>query len=155
MIKFVKSIALVTLVVSALSLGAKAQTKAHADSSRIVRKEAHQKLKALLTPQQQAALKENHDKQKAAMAGFRASLTADQKAIMKDKALSHKERKSKLAETFTAEQKKTIAANKAARKESRKAFLATLTEAQKAQMKEIFKDRKGHGGFRHHKAQKA
>jgi hypothetical protein len=152
--KIMKSLALVALLASAVTVGAQAQTKPVADSNKIARKEIHQKFKAL-TPQQQALVKANHEKQKAAMAGFRASLTADQKAIMKDKTISHKERKAKLAALFTDEQKQTLAANKAARKENRKAFLATLTDEQKSQMKELRQERRSQGILRHHRASKA
>ena len=156
MIKFLKSIAFTTLMVSGFALAANAQT---VDSNKVAhhkyRKEAHQKLAAVLTPQQQAQLKADRKKHKEALVAFRSTLTADQKAIAKDKALSHKERRAKLAATFTDKQKKALADNKEARKASRKAFFASLNADQKAKMKELFKDRKSHAGARHHKAQKA
>ncbi len=153
--KLVKSIAFTTLMVSTLALGATAQTRVKNDSARVARKEAHQKLKALLTPEQQAALKANKEKHKEARKAFHASLTADQKAIIKDKSLAPKERRAKLAATFTDEQKKTIADNREKAKADRKAFVATLNDQQKAQMKDIMKSQHGKRGFRHHKAQKA
>jgi hypothetical protein len=154
MIKIVRSAALATLMVAALAIGANAQTHAKGDSTKLARKEAHQKFKASLTPEQQTALKASHEKRKAAHQKFTASLNADQKAIMKDKALSHKERRAKLAATFTEGQKKTLADNKAQAKADRKAFVATLSDQQKAQLKEQFKGHHGKRGGRQHKAEK-
>ncbi|UEG52735.1 hypothetical protein LLH06_17460 [Mucilaginibacter daejeonensis] len=153
--KLVRSIALTTLMVSALAIGANAQTKVKNDSARLARKEAHQKLKAVLSPEQQATLKANQEKHKEARKAFHASLTADQKAIIKDKSLAPKERHAKLAATFTDEQKKTLADNREKARADRKAFVATLNDQQKAQMKELMKSQHGKRGFRHHKAQKA
>lgn len=155
MMKSIKSIAIVALFTAAFSVGAQAQVKNHTDSLKAVHKQEHHAFKALLTDQQKAILKENHQKQKTARVAFVASLNNDQKAIMKDKALNHKERKAKLAGTFTQQQKDAMAANKIARKANRKAFVATLTEDQKAAFKKMAKERHGHHGFRQQKAQKA
>lgn len=156
MIKFLKSIAFTTLMVSGFAVAANAQV---ADSNKVAhrqhRKEIHQKMTAILTPEQQEQLKADQKKNRQAMVAFKASLTTEQKAIAKDKSLSHKERRAKLNASFTDSQKKTLADHRAARKESRKAFMASLNSDQKAKMKELFKDRKGHFGGRHHKAQKA
>ncbi len=153
--KFIKSIAMVALLTAAFSAGAQAQSKSHTDSLKTIHRQDHHAFKALLTDQQKAMLKENHQKQKTARTAFVASLNNDQKAIMKDRSLTHKERKAKLAGTFTQQQKDAMAANKAARKADRKAFVATLSEDQKVAFKKMAKARHGHHGFRQQKAQKA
>ncbi|MBS7566309.1 hypothetical protein KHS38_18015 [Mucilaginibacter sp. Bleaf8] len=154
--KLLKSIMMVAVLATATVAGANAQTKTHAVHAKADSIHFRSKLKAILTPEQQAMLKANHEKQREAMKAFHATLTADQKAIMKDKALSHKERKEKLNSTLTDEQKKVMAANKEVRKANHKAFVATLSDDQKVKMKELMKDRREHGGFRrHHKADKA
>lgn len=144
--KIMKSLALVALLVSAFVFGANAQTKT--DS-------AKHKLKAILTADQRAMLKENKKKHKEAAETFKATLTPEQKAILADRTLPRKDRKAKLAGTLTTTQKEVLAANKAQNKANRKAFVATLSDAQKAQMKEIFKGRHGKGEFRHNKTSKA
>lgn len=158
--RLMKSLPIVALMVSAFMFNADAQTaqkhhRVHAAADSLKAGHRFEKLKAILTTDQQALLQENHKKQKAAMIAFKSSLTDEQKAIMKDKALPHKERRTKLAATFTADQKQMVAANKEMRKANRKAFFATLSDEQKTKMKELRKDRREHVGFRHHKAEKA
>lgn len=151
-----KSIMMVAVLATATVAGANAQTKAHAVHAKADSTHFGSKLKAILTPEQQAMLKANRQKQHEARKAFHASLTADQKAILKDKTLSHKERKEKLKSSLTDEQKKVMAANKEMHKANHKAFVATLSADQKAKMKELMKDRREHGGFRqHHKTDKA
>lgn len=156
--KLLKPFTLMAIMLSAFIFSAQAQTKAVADTNKVHRMhhrmQAFKAFKDKLTADQQAMLKQNREKQKAAMVAFRATLTDDQKAIMKDKALARKDRHAKLVASYTLAQKDMLAANKAARKASRQAFLATLTDAQKAEMKEMFKGKREHGGFRRHKADK-
>lgn len=144
--KIVKTIALLSLLIPAVTIGAKAQS---ADS---VKHEHHfGAFKKILTEDQKAMLKANRQKQKAAHEAFKATLTADQKAILHDKSLDRKDKKAKLEATLTPDQKQMMANNKATRQADRKAFMATLSDAQKAQLKEVFKGRHGgKGGFRHH-----
>jgi hypothetical protein len=145
--KIIRSFTLAALMLSAFAFGVNAQT---ADTA------AHKhKFATILTAQQQAVLKVNRQKHREAAAKFKSTLTADQKAILKDKALARKDRKVKLEATLTADQKQLLATNKANAQASRKAFMATLTDKQKEDMKGMFKERHGKGGFKYRKADKA
>ncbi len=144
--KIIRSITAFVLLVSAFAFTASAQI---ADTTH------RHKLATVLTVQQKAVLNQNKQKHKEAAAKFKATLTADQKAILKDKALTHKDRKAKLEATLNADQKQILAPNKAIKQANRKAFMATLTDKQKAEMKEMAKERRSKGGFKHHKADKA
>lgn len=144
--KIMKAITLIALLVSVFTFGASAQTKAG---------HGQNKLKAILTADQQATLKENKKKHREAALAFKATLTNEQKAILEDKALPRKDRKARLAATLTATQKEVLATNKAQNRANRKAFMATLTDAQKVQMKEIFKERHAKGNLRRNKTSKA
>lgn len=152
--KLVRSISLMALFVAAVTAGAKAQNVTKADTNAVHHHHRGGKdfkaFQAVLTPAQQAMLKDNREKQKAAHEAFKATLTESQKAVLHDKSLSRKDKMAKLKGTLTADQQKMMADNKEARKANRKAFVATLTDAQKAQMKELFKNgHHGKGGFKH------
>ncbi|WDF54837.1 hypothetical protein [Mucilaginibacter sp. KACC 22063] len=152
--KLVRSISLMALLTAAVAVGAKAQTVAKADTNTVAHRHHGGKnfkaFKAILTPEQQAMLKENREKQKEAHKAFKATLTPEQQAVLKDKTLSRKDKMEKLKGTLTADQQKMMADNKAARKANRKAFVATLSDTQKAQMKELFKNsRQGRGVVTH------
>lgn len=150
--KLIRSISLVAFLAAATTAGAMAQNVARADSNKVYGR-YHRgggdfgALKATLTPDQKAMLKQNHEKQKAAHEAFEASLTADQKAITQDKSLHGKDKMEKLKGTLTADQQKMVAANKETRETNRKAFAATLTADQKAQLKTAFRNHRGGNAF--------
>jgi hypothetical protein len=146
--KLIRSISLVALLAAATTADAMAQTVARADTNKVYG--YHHRggkdfaaLKATLTPDQKAMLKQNREKQKAAHEAFTATLTADQKAIMQDKSLSGKGKMEKFRSSLTADQQKLMAANKESSEANRKAFMATLTDAQKGQLKTAFRNHRG------------
>lgn len=146
--KLIRSISLVALLAAATTAGAMAQTVARADSSKVYGHhhrggQEFGALKATLTPDQKAMLKQNAEKQKAAHEAFKATLTADQKAIMADKSLQGRDKMEKFKSSLTADQQKLMAANREASQANRKAFAATLTDAQKAQLKTAFRNHRG------------
>jgi hypothetical protein len=145
--KLIRSISLVALL-AATTAGAMAQTVARADSNKVYGHhhgggKALAGLKSNLTPDQEAMLKQNREKQKTAHEAFEATLTADQKAILQDKSLHGRDKMEKFRSSLTVDQQKLMAANRETSQANRKAFMATLTDAQKAQLKTAFRNHRG------------